>query len=161
MTTYILQGMSHEDYSNYMLGSYNYHISQITVTANSKEEALQQAKTTGLVINENYILTLEEYEAEIEKQKKKDKEFRRKIEEEKQRKQDKKLQKQTTKAKELGLSLEAYQQYEKLEASIKRAEKRKADYYATIQSATKGITYENNLIEKNSTKWHKYLIKNN
>ena len=159
MATYILQGMAHEDYSNYMLGSYNYHIQQITVTANSKEEALQQAKTTGLVINENYILTLEEYEAEIESQKKKDAEFWRKIEEEKQRKQDKKLQKQTAKAKELGLSLEAYQQYEKLEASIKRAEKRKADYYATIQSATKGIAYENNLIEKRQHKMAHILNK--
>lgn len=160
MEAYILQGMTQEHYSNYRLGGYDYCIEEITVLANSKEEALQKAKAakTGLVINENSILTLEEYKNKIENEKKEKEEFWHRVEEEKQRKKDKELLKQIEKAQKLGLSLEQYQKYESLEKSIKRAEARKEKYFENLKSIKQGIEYENCLIAKRQEEIKKIFL---
>ena len=68
MTTYRIEMMTSESYHNYMCGSNNYFIKTIEVEADSKEEAIAIVKAKNkennddYVINDKYVITVEEYE---------------------------------------------------------------------------------------------------
>jgi len=66
MTTYTIEMMTTNNYINYMAGSNNYCTETINVEANTVEEAILFAKNNNpaMIINENYVKTVEEIKAE-------------------------------------------------------------------------------------------------
>lgn len=118
MTTYRVERMTDEDYCRMMDGYYNYHVEKLEIEANSKEEASEKARKNGYVVNEKWIRSLEEIEAEnarIEAYLKKEEEKREKAKARKKANEERK-------ASEAGMTVEEYRKEKARQAKIKRLE---------------------------------------
>lgn len=118
MTIYKVERMTDENYYMMMDGSYGYHVEELEIEANSKEEANEKARKDGYVVNENWTKSLEEIEAEdarIEAYLKKEEEKREKA-------KAKRKATEERKAAEAGMTVE---EYKKEKARQKRIERLK------------------------------------
>ncbi len=118
MAIYRVERMTDEDYIQMMDGYYNYHVEKLDIEANSKEEASEKARKDGYVVNEKWIRSLEEIEAEnarIEAYLKKEEEKREKAKARRKANEERK-------AAEAGLTVEEYRKEKVKQAKIKRLE---------------------------------------
>ena len=110
MAMYKIEMMTNEDYFSYMTGGH-YHVKEAIIEAENAKEAISIAheKFLGMIINEEYVKTVEELAA-IEA------EDNARIEEalkEKANKEAAKKQKEIEKAAALGMTEEEYKAYKK------------------------------------------------
>lgn len=114
MATYRVERMTNTDYNIYMSGGYNYKVENILIEAETVEEAIQKATKSGMIINEGYIKTLEEIEAEKEAKAKANAERKAKEERAKAKRKETELRKAT----EMGLTVEEYRKAKAHKATI-------------------------------------------
>ena len=134
MNTYRIEMMTNADYDNYMTGGFNYWVHKVDIEANTKEEAVEIAKNNycDMVINENYVKTVEEIEAEAKAEEEK-RTAREKAEAEKKAKaKARKEERERTNAEAMGLTIEEYRIKVKNDKKIKAVEKRIAELKAEI-----------------------------
>lgn len=135
--TYKIEMMDNANYSAYLAGDATYYVKTIEIEANSKEEAIANAKVmfAGYVINDKKVYDVEELEAT-----KKAFEERIKTDEAKAKaNKEKKLAKEIEKAEKAGMTLEEYRAKVRKENAIKRAEKRIAELEAELAEARKHL----------------------
>lgn len=118
MTNYRIEMMTGDDYGNYMMGYNDYNLNVEYIEANTKEEAVEIAKRNypTMVINENYVKSIEEMKAEAEAEKKAHERFLKAEAEKKARKEAREKEK----AEAMGMTLAEYKEYKKAEAKKKR-----------------------------------------
>ena len=123
MKTYIVQRMTGLDYHRMMTGDMNYHVDNIKVEAETKEEAIEKAKKGGYIVNEGYVKTAEEI---AEKERREREEEKAELAKEEARKA-KRLETEKRKAEEAGLTVEEYRKEKARKAHIKRLEREIAE----------------------------------
>lgn len=156
MMRFKLQGMTYEDYGNYMLGSNSYSIKEIWVKAENKEDAYKIAtkQYPHLQIN-TYI----ESEEEIQKEEEKRKLAREEQERKEKEKEEKKLAKEQAKAQEMGLTLEDYNEYKRLERNMKRHASQMRRCYEEIEFLKEDIKEEEKIIKYYEEKMKKFQVR--
>ncbi len=146
MTTYKVQMMTNKDYNNYMSGRYNYKVENVEIEAETKKEAIEKVKHDfqNMVINENYVKTLEEIKKEEAEEKAKIEaaEEKRKAAEEKRRANEER------KAAEKGLTIEEYKEEKRKEALKKRYMKENEKLKEEIERLQKMIEENERKIAK-------------
>jgi chromosome segregation ATPase len=143
MKNYRIEMMTKEEYDKYMMGALFVNIDERIVTAETKEEAIAVAETNypNMVINKNYVLTLEEYEAE-RKAEETERAERRAEEEERNRKANEtKARNEAKRAEEMGKTLEEYKAYKKAESNMKR-------YAREVERLEKELAYNKAKMEE-------------
>ena len=152
MTRYKVQGMTSEAYNLMMTGCHGWIPREFWVEANSKEEAykIAVAQHPDLVIND-YVESEEEINEHIAKVQAMREEAQRKEKE----KAERKAKREEEKAKEMGLTIEEYHEYKRLERNKKRHEAEMNKHYAAIRNAEKGIKYEEKKIKEYEEKMKK------
>ncbi len=137
MTLYRVEMMTQDSYHNYMMGSNNFWVYSNDVEAETPEEAIAiaQANNPEMVINENFVKTVEEIEA-------KNKAFKEAYEAERKAQEEKKAKAKATKERHekekalaLGLTVEEYREKVKLEKKIRNAEKEVARLTEELRKA--------------------------
>ena len=136
-STYRVEMMTKEEYSKMMRGEIWYHVDHANIEAETVAEAIETAHRLNpdMVINEGFVKTLEEIEAE------------KKLAEE--RWAEEKAKKEATKAKRLaneiakaeaeGLTLDEYKAKKNHERKIKTAEKAVAEAKKALAEAEKRL----------------------
>ena len=66
---YAVQRMTEANYNKYMSGGHGYDVQTLWVEAETPQEAAEAAKEVGYVVNERYVRTADELEAEREAEK--------------------------------------------------------------------------------------------
>ena len=145
MAMYKIEMMTREDYFSYMTGGH-YHVKDVTIEAKNVKEAIAIAHKDflGMIINEEYVKTVEELEA-IEA------ENNARIEEalkEKANKEAAKKQKEIEKAAALGMTEEEYKAYKKEEAKKRRYAREIKEMEEEIAKLKAGIAYRKKYLEK-------------
>ena len=152
MTRYKVQGMTSEAYNLMMTGCHGWIPREFWVEANSKEEAYKIAveQHPDLVIND-YV----ESEEEINEHRAKVQAMREGAQRKEKEKAERKAKREEEKAKEMGLTIEEYNEYKRLERNKKRHEAEMNKHYAAIRNAEKGIKYEEKKIKEYEEKMKK------
>ena len=152
MMKFKVQGMTSEGYGRMMCGSREYSIREFWVEAETKEKAYEIAckENPELVIN-TYI----ESKEEIENYEKALAERRAEAERKEKEKAERKAKREQEKAEEMGLTIEEYNEFKRLERNKKRHEAEMRKHYAAIRNAEKGIKYE----EKKIAEYEKMMKK--
>lgn len=119
MTTYRVQRMTEEDYYKYMGGGFNYNVETVYIEANTKPEAILKAQRPGYWVNENYVMTLEAYEATLETERKEREEAERKEAE----KKAKKAEAEARKAAEAHMTVAEWKAEKNRKARLNRAKR--------------------------------------
>ena len=134
---YRIEMMTEENYGEMMRGNYGYHVEKIDILAESKEEAIATAKKTfpEMVINEGYVRTLEEIEAEKKLAEERWAEEKAKKEAQKA----KRLANEIAKAEAEGLTVEEYRAKKNHERKVKAAEKEVAEAEKALAEAKKRL----------------------
>ena len=150
MATYKIEMMTNKDYFSYMTGG-NYHVKYAIIEAENAKEAISIAheKFLGMIINEEYVKTVEELAA-IEA------EDNARIEEalkEKANKEAAKKQKEIEKAAALGMTEEEYKAYKKEEAKKRRYAREIKEKEEEIAKLKAEIAYRKKYLEKEG--WQK------
>lgn len=135
--TYKIEMMDNASYFAYLAGCANYYVKTIEIEANSKEEAIANAKVmfAGYVINDKKVYDVEELEAA-------ERAFEERIKADEAKakaNKEKKLAKEIEKAEKAGMTLEEYRAKVRKENAIKRAEKRIAELEAELAEARKHL----------------------
>jgi colicin import membrane protein len=135
--TYRVEMMTKEEYGKMMRGEMWYRIDHANIEAETREEAIETAHRLNpdKVINEGYVKTLDELEAE----KKLAEERRTKEEEKEEAKKAKRLANEIAKAEAEGLTLEEYKAKKNHERKIKAAEKAVAEAKKALAEAEKRL----------------------
>jgi chromosome segregation ATPase len=135
--------MTKEEYDKYMMGALFVNIDERIVTAETKEEAIAVAETNypNMVINKNYVLTLEEYEAERKAEETERAERRAKEEERNRKAKETKARNEAKRAEEMGKTLEEYKAYKKAESNMKR-------YAREVERLEKELAYNKAKMEE-------------
>ena len=145
MAVYKIEMMTNKDYFSYMTGAH-YHVEYAIIEAENAKEAISIAhkKFLGMIINEEYVKTVEELAA-IEA------EDNARIEEalkEKANKEAAKKQKEIEKAAALGMTEEEYKVYKKEEAKKRRYAREIKEMEEEIAKLKAGIAYRKKYLEK-------------
>ena len=145
MAVYKIEMMTNKDYFSYMTGAH-YHVEYAIIEAENAKEAISIAhkKFLGMIINEEYVKTIEELAA-IEA------EDNARIEEalkEKANKEAAKKQKEIEKAAALGMTEEEYKVYKKEEAKKRRYAREIKEMEEEIAKLKAGIAYRKKYLEK-------------
>lgn len=143
MKNYRIEMMTKEQYHDYMMGALFVGIRERVVTAETKEEAIAVAETNypNMVINKNYVLTLEEYEAEKRAEEAERAERRAKEEERNRKAKETKARNEAKRAEEMGKTLEEYKAYKKAENNMKR-------YAKEVARLEKELAYNKAMMEE-------------
>ena len=122
MAMYKIEMMTNKDYFSYMTGGH-YHVKYATIEAENAKEAISIAHKDflGMIINEEYVKTVEELAAIEAENNARCEEALKEI----ANKKAAKKQKEIEKAAALGMTEEEYKAYKKEEA------KKEADYITT------------------------------
>ena len=152
MMKFKVQGMTSEDYNRMMCGSREYSVRKIWVEAETKEEAYEIAcrENPELVFN-TYI----ESEEEIENEEKALAERRAEAERKEKEKAERKAKREQERAEEMGLTIEEYHEFKRLERNKKRHETEMRKLYGAIAKAQRDIKYE----EKKIAEYEKMMKK--
>ncbi len=157
MMRFKVQGMTHEDYHAMMSGLHLfYHVEEFWIKAETKEEAYNIACNMypELIINK-FVESEEEFEARI----KREAEIREEEKRKEQEKAERKAKREQEKAKTMGLTIEEYNEYKRLERNKKRYEGEIRKHYVEIEDAKKGIEYAKKKITEYENKM-KEVLKN-
>ena len=134
---YVVEMMTKRDFVNYMSGGYAYTIEKVEIVADTVENAIAIAEKTyvDMVVNKNYIKTVEEIaKAEEERV------ARVKAEEEKKANaKAKREQTEMNKAKALGLTVEEYRKEIAKERKIRTMEKQIAEMEKNLERMKKNL----------------------
>lgn len=143
MKNYRIEMMTNEGYYEYMTGSLFVTVYKKIVPAETKEEAIAVAKTNypDMVINKDYVLTLEEYEAEQKAEEAERAERRAKEDERNRKAKETKARNEAKKAEEMGKTLEEYKAYKKAENNMKR-------YAKEVARLGKELAYNKAMMEE-------------
>lgn len=114
MATYRVERMTCTDYNIYMSGGYNYEVEKLLIEAETAEEAIQKATKLGMVVNKEYVKTLEEIKAEEEAKANAEAERKVKAERTKAKRKETELRKAT----EMGLTVEEYRKVKAHKATV-------------------------------------------
>lgn len=123
--TYVVEMMTKRDFMNYMGGGYAYTVEKVEIVADTVENAIAIAEQTftDVVINKNYVKTVDELTKEEE-----ERVARVKAEEEKKATaKAKREQTELNKATALGLTVEEYRKEIAKERKIRTMEKKIAE----------------------------------
>lgn len=131
---FYVQTMTKKDYGNYLCGSNEYTIRELCIEAESKEEAKRKAENDGLVVNSN-IFTEEEKLKKIDEEKREELETQRR----EQEKAQKKIANEAKKAKEMGLTVEEYREYNRRKRNYKACLSRMNAIQAEIEALKKEL----------------------
>lgn len=112
---YNVQRMTIADYNRYMCGSNTYRMETIQVEANTPKEAVQIASKPGYVVNENYVKTTEEIEAERAAR-------NAEYEQKEQAAAEQKAQTEAKNAANMGMTIEEYKEYKRCKRNAKAHE---------------------------------------
>ena len=134
---YVVQRMTIDNYYDMMGGHMGYICEKTTVEADTKEEAIEKARKDGYVVNEGYVRTVEEIEAEKRAEEEKAKAEKR-AEEEKQKRA---IAREEAKAEEMNMTVEEYKAYKKMVANKKRNEAEIRKAYKVIEEMKNKIAY--------------------
>ena len=145
MNTYKVQRMTEKDYANYMLGGFNFCIETIEVEAENEAEAAKLAAVNGYRVNANAIKTIDE--AAEAKREAKAAEVKRATEA--TAKIAAAVAKKNAKAAAMGMTIEQYEEAQKLKAKKARYNREIAEAEAMIAKLQKEITRKKNFIENN------------
>lgn len=143
MKNYRIEMMTKAHYYEYMMGALLVSIDEKIVTAETKEEAIKVAETNypNMIINKNYVLTLEEYEAEQKAEEAERAERRAKEAERIRKAKETKAHNEAKKAEEMGKTLEEYKAYKKAESNMKR-------YAREVERLEKELAYNKAMMEE-------------
>lgn len=143
MKNYRIEMMDNEQYHDFMMGALFVGIRERIVPAETKEEAIAVAETNypDMVINKNYVLTLEEYEAEKRAEEAERAERRAKEEERNRKAKETKARNEAKRAEEMGKTLEEYKAYKKAENNMKR-------YAKEVARLEKELAYNKAMMEE-------------
>jgi hypothetical protein len=108
--TYRVEMMTREDYHEYMMGGSNYWVRKVDIEANTAEEAVEiaQRSNPAMVINDSYVRSVAELEAEAAAR---IADFQAFMEAEAERKANERAKRQAreqAKAEALGMTVEQY-----------------------------------------------------
>lgn len=143
MKNYRIEMMTNEDYYEYMTGSLFVTVHKRIVPAETKGEAIAVAKTNypDMVINKEYVLTLEEYEAEKKAEEAERAERKAKEDERNRKAKETKARNEAKRAEEMGKTLEEYKAYKKAENNMKR-------YAKEVARLEKELAYNKTMMEE-------------
>lgn len=135
--TYRVQMMTEENYNEMMRGNLWYHVEYIDIHAETAEEAIEMAQRMepDMVINKNYVKTLEELEAEKALAEKRIADDRAKEE----AKKAKRLANEIAKAEAAGMTLEEYRAKKNHERKVKAAKKAVVEAEKALAEAKKRL----------------------
>lgn len=138
-TTYKVQMMNNTNYEAMMRGEYIYSVETVFIEATSKEEAYETVKAQNptMVVN-TFVESVEEIEAQ-------EKARQERIAKEEAKKAQAKARKQANierKAQEMGMSVEEYKAWKKVQDKKKR-------YMKEIEEFEKEIAWRKKFIEEN------------
>jgi hypothetical protein len=134
MAQYRVERMNGYNYSRMMSGEMFYTVDTVIIEATTKETAIEIASEYGTwIVNENYIITVEEYEAK-EAKLKAEREARKAEEEaKKQRAKANKEAREQAKAEEMGVTIEAYKEWKKRQDKIRKYEREVAKLMEEVE----------------------------
>lgn len=128
MTTYRVQRMPRDNYHTMMMGGYAYNVENLKIEAETTEEAKKMAEKDGYIVND-FVETVEEYEAEIEAQKI----ARAEAEAKREAANKKRLATEIAKAEAVGMTLEEYRAEKSRKGQIKRLKNEIEDLEKTLK----------------------------
>ncbi len=125
MKNYRVEMMTKEDYHLYRMGHYIYHIEEVDIEADSKEQAVSIVKAnnpTMVVIHENHVRTVEEIEKERAEERARMEATRVADELRRERAKARKEERERKAAEAVGMTVEEYRADQKRLKKIKTLE---------------------------------------
>lgn len=150
MAMYKIEMMTNKDYFSYMTGGH-YHVKYATIEAENAKEAISIAHKDflGMIINEEYVKTVEELAAIEAEDNARCEEALKEI----ANKKAAKKQKEIEKAAALGMTEEEYKAYKKEEAKKRRYAREIKEKEEEIAKLKAEIAYRKKYLEKEG--WQK------
>jgi len=145
---YFVERMSEAYYHEMMQGGYAYSVEHLEIEAESKEEAVEKARKEGYVVNEGYVVSKAEREAEEARA-----EARAREREEKERKaKERKAEREKAKAESQGLTIEEYKHLKNRERKLKKMQANVRELEEALDRAREALNEYTEYVKNNPIK---------